>query len=136
MKMGRLMAMTATNAGQSEESTSGCPILRLMAVHSAKGIIRQTRQTDNNRVKLRGNSTVLRAKPPPFNISLGSKPTSLNSAPTAVWSLKAIVVQAPTTRCPSVHTVYRICTGIEHQLRTLRVVCARFQGRTRDARCG
>src|SRR6267154_3666830 len=48
-----------------------------MAVHSAKGIIRLSVQTDINRFKRRGNSTVLRAKSPPFSSNLGSKQTSL-----------------------------------------------------------
>src|SRR5258708_34003462 len=78
IKIGMLTAMTSKKAGQSERLDSGCPILRLIAVQRARGIIRQSVQTEIRRFKRRGNSTALRAKPPPFSINLGSKKTSLN----------------------------------------------------------
>ena len=77
MKIGTLTATTARNAGQSETSVSGCPIFRLIAVHRANGIIKQSVQIEIKRFKRRGNSTVLRAKSPPFSMIFGSKQTSL-----------------------------------------------------------
>ena len=76
--MGMLTAITAKKAGQSERFDSGRPVLRLIAVQRARGIITQSVQTEIRRFKRRGNSTVLRAKSPPFSINLGSKKTSLN----------------------------------------------------------
>src|SRR5271167_1278891 len=81
MKIGRLTRMTATNAGHSFASNTGYPALRLMAVHSARGIMRQSVQMEMRRFRGRGNSTVLRAKFPPIRTNLGSKRTSVTQPP-------------------------------------------------------
>src|SRR5258708_8931503 len=117
MKIGILTAITVKKAGQSERFDSACPSLRLMAVHRARGIIRQSVQTEIRRFKRRGNSTVFRARSPPFSIMLGSKKTSLNQPQQPFGSLEPIWYKPLTTTNPSAHILYRIRERIEHLVR-------------------
>src|SRR5580658_4229976 len=122
MKIGMLTAITAKKAGQSERFDSGRPSLRLIAVHRASGIIRQSVQTEIKRFKRRGSSTVLRAKSPPFSINLGSNQTSLNQ-PQQPFDRRGLSWYQPlTTTNPSERVVYRIRVGIEQGVRTLRTL--------------
>src|SRR5450631_3165469 len=87
-----------------------------MADHSASGIMRQSVRTDINRFTRRGNSTVLRANSPPFDINLGSKPTSLTQPQPPFGRLSFLSVELLRQQFPPNNS---LCTYCAHSVPNL-----------------